>query len=308
MTGRRRFYEFFAGGGMARIGLGEGWECLFANDNDPRKCAAYRANFGGEHLLERSVTDVSACDLPGHADLAWASFPCQDLSLAGQRRGMSAARSGTFWAFWFLVEQLLRQGRGPRALMIENVVGLASSNGAADFAALTGALAQAGYSYDAHVVDAAGFLPQSRPRLFVFAWQGAAPAEMIDPEPVRHVSLYRGLVRIGPEADRAFVPLRLPPPPGRSLQLGDVIEDRPRGLKWRSAAETKRLLDMMTPRHRERVEAARAEARATGGAWPAGSTAAPGPTAGAARSSAPRLGSTSPAACAPPRAAPRARR
>ena len=46
------FYEFFAGGGMARLGLGDDWECLLANDFDPAKAAAYRANFGGEHLRE----------------------------------------------------------------------------------------------------------------------------------------------------------------------------------------------------------------------------------------------------------------
>ena len=37
------FYEFFAGGGMARAGLGEDWTCLFANDFDPKKGDAYRA-------------------------------------------------------------------------------------------------------------------------------------------------------------------------------------------------------------------------------------------------------------------------
>src|SRR4051812_15561225 len=40
------FYEFFAGGGMARLGLGRGWTCAFANDFDPVKADVYRANFG----------------------------------------------------------------------------------------------------------------------------------------------------------------------------------------------------------------------------------------------------------------------
>ena len=39
------FYEFFAGGGMARIGLGDAWRCLFANDFDAVKAQTYRANF-----------------------------------------------------------------------------------------------------------------------------------------------------------------------------------------------------------------------------------------------------------------------
>lgn len=82
------FLEFFAGGGMARAGLGPGWRCLFANDIDPVKCAAYRANFGGDDLVEQSIAALELEDLPQQrADLAWASFPCQDLSLAGARAG-----------------------------------------------------------------------------------------------------------------------------------------------------------------------------------------------------------------------------
>ena len=47
---QRTFYEFFAGGGMARAGLGEGWRCLFANDFDAKKAASYRANWGGAEM------------------------------------------------------------------------------------------------------------------------------------------------------------------------------------------------------------------------------------------------------------------
>jgi len=77
------FYEFFAGGGMARAGLGGNWQCLFANDFDPKKAASYAANWGADHLHVGDVAALTTDDLPGEADLAWASFPCQDLSLAG---------------------------------------------------------------------------------------------------------------------------------------------------------------------------------------------------------------------------------
>ncbi len=102
------FYEFFAGGGMAHAGLGEGWRCTFANDFDEMKAATYRQNWGGDHLVCGDVAGVKASDLPGTADLSWASFPCQDLSLAGDYRGLGRAdsaavtRSGTFWPFWKL--------------------------------------------------------------------------------------------------------------------------------------------------------------------------------------------------------------
>ncbi|MGA3099952.1 MAG: DNA cytosine methyltransferase, partial [Bryobacteraceae bacterium] len=78
------WYEFFAGGGMARIGLGSRWECVFANEWLPEKATAYRACFGpAPELRVCDVAALSAADLPGRASLVWASFPCQDLSLAG---------------------------------------------------------------------------------------------------------------------------------------------------------------------------------------------------------------------------------
>ena len=80
------FNEFFAGGGMARIGLGTDWRCTFANDVDHQKGPSYRANFGGDHLKVADVASLTPADLPGTPDLVWASPPCQDIrSLATAR-------------------------------------------------------------------------------------------------------------------------------------------------------------------------------------------------------------------------------
>lgn len=73
MTDRPSFYEFFAGGGMARVGLGAGWDCLFANDFSPMKAETYRANWGDGDLACGDVAHLAATNLPGTADLAWAS-------------------------------------------------------------------------------------------------------------------------------------------------------------------------------------------------------------------------------------------
>ena len=83
------FLEFFAGGGLARLGLEPDFACAFANDIDPAKARAYRAAFGGgENLRVGDIWKLNPADLPGGARLAWASFPCQDLSLAGARAGL----------------------------------------------------------------------------------------------------------------------------------------------------------------------------------------------------------------------------
>ena len=148
---------------MARLGLGPGWTCVFANDFDPVKAEAYRANFAdaAQHFHDGDVWALSADDLPGQADLAWASSPCQDFSLAGARAGLEGGRSSAFFGFWRLIEALDDHRRAPKCIVIENVTGLLTSNGGADFAALGGALAGRGYRFGALEIDAASVLPQS---------------------------------------------------------------------------------------------------------------------------------------------------
>ena len=131
------FYEFFAGGGMARLGLGPQWRCVFANDIDERKASAYKEYFdSADEWFSGDVAKVKTSDLPGIADLAWASFPCQDLSLAGSGGGLNANRSGTFWPFWRLMQDLVRENRAPRFIVLENVYGALTSHGGADFMAI----------------------------------------------------------------------------------------------------------------------------------------------------------------------------
>ncbi len=263
------FYEFFAGGGMARGGLGAGWTCLFANDIDPEKAAAYRANWGGEELVCGDLGAIAARLIPGEADLAWASFPCQDLSLAGGGRGMGAAdaevktRSGAFWLFHEKVRALRAQGRAPRAIVLENVVGVLTSHGRRDFCALVGALDEIGYRVGALILDARWFTPQSRPRVFFVALQKALFAALpsdgagllaTQADPLwsspsliaAHAALPAGLA-----AD--WVWWRLPEPPRRNADLIDLLEDDPADAPWRSQAATERLLALMAPAHRGKI-------------------------------------------------------
>ena len=105
--------------------------------------------------------------LPGRADLAWASSPCQDFSLAGGRAGLAGGRSSAFFGFWRLIEALAGEGRAPSLIVIENVSGLLTSHGGRDFAALGEALASQGYGFGALEVDAAAFLISSPAQLRV---------------------------------------------------------------------------------------------------------------------------------------------
>jgi DNA (cytosine-5)-methyltransferase 1 len=271
LTGLYTFYEFFAGGGMARAGLGDGWRCVFANDFDPMKAATYIANWGGEHFVCGDVAKVAPRDVPGRADLAWASFPCQDLSLAGDGRGLGeaagvATRSGTFWPFWSLMKALKAQGRAPSLIVLENVVGALTANGGKDFAAICGALSDAGYRFGPLVVDAKHFVPQSRPRVFFIAVAArlAIPAALTAPAPSapwHPAALIQAQARIAASAREDWIWWRLPAPARRNAAFADIVETDPENARWHTAAETRRLIDLMSPLHRAKVAAAQKTGR-----------------------------------------------
>ena len=260
------FYEFFAGGGMARAGLGPAWTCLFANDFDQKKAGSYRANWGGDHLWVGDVAEVRTDQLPGEADLAWASFPCQDLSLAGSGAGLIGARSGTFWPFWKHITNLRDEGRAPCTIVLENVYGTITSHGGQDFSAIMSALFEGGYRCGAVVVNAMHFVPQSRPRLFVIAVREDIdiPEENHSEEPSdawHPQALRKAQVKL-PEATKArWVWWSLPEPALRNIGLSDVFEDKPEGVKWHTTAETKRLLGMMSDTNLAKVTDAKQSGR-----------------------------------------------
>ena len=248
---------------MARAGLGDAWRCQFANDFDPRKARAYADNWGAEVLRLADVATLGPGDLPGRADLAWASFPCQDLSLAGAGAGLSGARSSAFWGFHALLRSVRAEGRAPRLVALENVLGLLASKGGADFAALCGALADLGYRFGALTVDAAHFVPQSRPRLFLVALadEVAPPDELTAPGPVAPYAvpaLRRAVDALPAPLAARWRWWRLPPPPRRNRTLLDCLDSTPDDAPWLNASQTQALLAALSKA--SRAELARASA------------------------------------------------
>ncbi|HYC76353.1 MAG TPA: DNA (cytosine-5-)-methyltransferase, partial [Planctomycetota bacterium] len=235
--------EFFAGGGMARLGLGDGWRTAFVNEWDAKKAAAYGARFATPAVREVDVATLEVDDLPAGAALAWASFPCQDLSLAGGRAGLDGARSGTFHAFWRLMRGLRARGDAPPLVVLENVPGLVTSAGGRDFVALIEALADGGYRVAPLIMDAKSFVPQSRPRLFVVAVDAAVdvPDALRDVEPsdLWHPRALRRAVEALPFDLRRRTWWAHPPAPPRDVvPLETLVEETPSGVEWHAPEET----------------------------------------------------------------------
>jgi DNA (cytosine-5)-methyltransferase 1 len=277
---KRTYLEFFAGGGMARAGLGDSWNCLFANDFDQIKVETYEANWGTGEIAHRDVASLALSDLPADVvDLVWASFPCQDLSLAGSYRGLGqerdkvATRSGTFWPFWKLIRGLAQGGRAPRAIVLENVYGCLRSRKGRDFASIASALIELDYRFGAAVVDAAHFVPHSRPRVFFLAFRGdqSIPASLSAerPQEIWHpAALAEAYDGIPTAAKRNWIWWNISQPLARNSTFADLMEEAPTTVKWHAAAHTNYILNLMSPLNRQKVsEAIRSGRRMVGAVY-----------------------------------------
>lgn len=130
----------------------------------------------------RDIREVQPDEIP-EADIWAGGFPCQDISLArmGPRSGLNGKQSGLFFEFARLLE-----ARRPKAVVLENVAGLLSSNDGRDFALVIRTLVDLGYGVAWRVLDSRHFgVPQSRTRVFIVGTLGdpeAAAEVLFEPE------------------------------------------------------------------------------------------------------------------------------
>lgn len=249
---------------MARMGLGSRWDCIFANDFSEGKCKSYAANFpNADELKCCDINDIRANELPLGGDLFWGSFPCQDLSLAGNGQGFDGDRSSNFWPFYqLIVETNKRRNKPVPIIVVENVVGAITSNKGNDFSMLLSAFGRAGYVFGPVIVDAVQFVPQSRPRLFVIAVHSSY--ELNDglkrDEPDRLYST-KSLVEFYSKCNDLirsnWIWWHLPSPQPRGVTLTDIIEDEPTGVRWDDQSKTDRLIGMMSDLHLSKVHKAK---------------------------------------------------
>lgn len=216
---REAFHEFFAGSGLVSLGLSSRFGAVWANDISRRKASVYSANLDSSVFELGDIASVRGADLPD-ARLSWASFPCQDLSLAGKIGGIHSSRSGLVWEWLRTIDEM--GARAPRVICLENVVGLVSSRGGNDYRALHRALEERGYACGVVMVNADLFLPQSRPRVFVIGTKGPVPSSLAADGPCW---LHNKAIRaIGAEF-KSFVWWRAEPPKARLSQIDDIVDE-----------------------------------------------------------------------------------
>lgn len=253
MKRQHRAAEFFAGIGLVRLALeNDGWQVVFANDIDPDKFEMYKANFGPDHFVLGDIHRLTP-DLIPTCDLFTASFPCNDLSIAGAWEGLSGRQSSAFWGLIDILKAL--DERRPPLVLLENVVGFLQSHGGRDFESALMALNELGYSVDAFVLNAAHWTPQSRPRLFVVAkppppkkGQTLAMASDARPELLQRFIFTHQHVR--------WDIRDLPDLPMPTARLADIVEDLddddPR---WWSRQRAEYFFGQLSERHLRDAEA-----------------------------------------------------
>ena len=252
--------EFFAGIGLVRAALQRsGFEVVWANDIEPRKLAMYSANYPAEHFRLGDIRSVSGSEIPD-IDLATASFPCTDLSLAGNRAGLAGEESSMFWEFARVIEEM--GVRKPRAIMLENVPSFATSHGGRDLRAAIERLNELEYLCDLFLLDARSFVAQSRPRLFVVS--SLVPLEDpgdFDLSPIRPPWLG---AFANDNADLRLQAARLAPPSPTDTDLSMVVQRlRPENPRWWDESRLADFVSSLSNVQYARLEEMRCAARKT---------------------------------------------
>ena len=240
------FLEFFAGSGLVSHALAPYFKLAWANDICPKKAEVFKANHPKSPFELGSITDVPGSALPT-ARLSWASFPCQDLSLAGNIGGIRAKRSGLVWEWLRVMDEMLER---PPVLVAENVVGLVSTHNGEHYRELHKELLQRGYVVGAMLLNAVHWLPHSRPRIFVVAIDRSIdiPLSLHTDKPTW---AHSPAIQKAASGLNYWMWWNLPEPEKRSLTLSSIVDFN---LPCHDNATSRRNLAMVPEAHKRQLK------------------------------------------------------
>nr|DAX52071.1 MAG TPA: Cytosine specific methyltransferase [Caudoviricetes sp.] len=177
-----KFIDFFAGIGGFHSGLEKaGMKCVGWCEFDKFAQKSYRAMYDTANLwFGEDVTKVSGSQLP-KADLWTFGFPCQDVSIAGKKKGLKeGTRSGLFYEMMRLLDEC--EENKPRWIMCENVKNLLSIDNGIGFLEVVSEMAERGYSVEWKVYNSKDYgVPQNRERVYVVGHYGELPGQSLLP-------------------------------------------------------------------------------------------------------------------------------
>jgi len=242
MTGRRRkrtskprILSLFSGcGGMDLGFVQEGYEIVWANDNDHWACETYKRNFDN-HIVEADIADVDFKNTPD-CDLITGGFPCQDFSIIWKRGGVKTDRGNLYKHFVRAVATKL-----PRAFVAENAKGLITANKGKAIKQIVKDFQKVDHKGYRIYVDLYNFaeygVPQLRERVIIVGIRSDIPFDFKKPKPTHNSSNYvtagealRGVKKVAFNQERQNIAkkteerLRLIPEGGN---FADIPKDSP---------------------------------------------------------------------------------
>jgi DNA (cytosine-5)-methyltransferase 1 len=180
-TGRNAFtfIDLFAGIGGFHLGVTSvGGRCVYANERDMHAALTYRAwtQFANIDVRDIELVDPRN-DIPAH-DVLCAGFPCQPFSIAGVSKKKSLGRAHGFadasqGNLFFRILDVVDVHRPP-ILFLENVKNLRSHSRGRTWSRISRELDVRGYVVKSDVVNAKGWVPQSRERIFMVCFDHRA--------------------------------------------------------------------------------------------------------------------------------------
>jgi DNA (cytosine-5)-methyltransferase 1 len=248
--------DFFAGIGLATMGLiKQEWQVKYTLDYSNQKQQIYEGYFGGGHYHLKDIRQTCGIEIP-KVTLAYASFPCTSVSVAGSRSGLSFGESSTFWDFVRIIGEMgkLPSVGKPPFVLIENVAGFLTSGCGKDLIAALKALNDFGYVVDIFVIDAAHFVPQSRTRLFILGnlfglSQNRDELEQIISQS-NHVRTQKVNDFIADNPTIKWSLRNLPDLPQRTINLADIVDQTE---EWWTKERTEYLFNQMFERHKSQI-------------------------------------------------------
>ncbi len=171
------FIDLFAGIGGLRMGFEtHGGKCVFTSEWDSYAQKTYLANHAVDHDIIGDISPyIQENAVPDH-DVLLAGFPCQPFSIAGvskknamgRKHGFECETQGTLF---FDIAKIIQDKR-PKAFLLENVKNLVSHDKGNTFRIIQHTLTEElGYKIHYRVIDAKGFVPQHRERIFIVGFR-----------------------------------------------------------------------------------------------------------------------------------------
>lgn len=249
--------DFFAGIGLASLGFTrQQWNVKYALDHSSSKQKMYEQHFGVGHFHRSPIEKVNGGDVP-FVTLAYASFPCTDISLAGARGGIDAGESRAFWEFARILKEMEAAGGPgrPPFVLIENVDALLTSGDGYDLQQILYKLNDLGYSTDLLLINARHFVPQSRVRLFITGARGVSAQTKNEIEQTllrsSEVRAKRIETFIKSHPNISWHLRDLPVLPNHSSRLDQIIDEE---AEWWPEHRTNYLLEQMFDRHKLEIK------------------------------------------------------